>query len=141
MSGRLLAAALALAAAAPASAESLVAARAIAAKTVLDAADIRLAETEIPGALADPAAAIGMEARVTIYAGRPVLPGDLGPPALVERNDIVRLSFEAGGLAIDTEGRALDRGALGERIRVMNLASRAVVSGAVAGPAAVSVSR
>ncbi|MFV0475098.1 MAG: flagellar basal body P-ring formation chaperone FlgA [Pikeienuella sp.] len=136
-----LAAALALALAGPAGAESVVAARAIAAKTVVGAADLRLAAAEIPGALADPAAAIGLEARVTIYAGRPVRPGDLTPPALVERNEIVRLSFESGGLAIDTEGRALERGALGARIRVMNLASRTVVSGAVSGVAAVSVSK
>lgn len=142
MTGRLgAAAALALFISAPAAAESLVAARAIMAKTVVGVDDIRLAEAAIPGAISDPAAAIGWEARVTIYEGRPVRPGDLVAPALVERNQIVRVSFEIGALDIRTDGRALERGALGERVRVMNLASRTVISGAVSGPGAVAVTR
>jgi len=51
------------------------------------------------------------------------------------------ISFAIGALDIRTDGRALDRGALGERVRVMNLASRTVVTGAVSGPGAVAVAR
>ncbi|QIE56973.1 flagellar basal body P-ring formation protein FlgA [Pikeienuella piscinae] len=142
MIGRLGAAvALALVLGAPAAAESLVAARAILARTVVGADDIRLAEAVIPGAISDPAAAVGREARVTIYEGRPVRPGDLVAPALVERNQVVRISFESGALDIKTDGRALERGALGERVRVMNLSSRLIISGAVSGPGAVAVAR
>ena len=52
---------------------------------------------------------------MAIYAGRPVRPGDLGPPALVERNQLVPLVYQPGGLAISTEGRALGRGGGGRR--------------------------
>ena len=86
----------------------------------------------IVGALTHPADALGLEARVTIYAGRPVRAGDLGLPAVVERNQIVPISFLSGGLAIKAEGRALARGGVGDVIRVMNLASRTTVSGRIA---------
>ena len=117
--------------AAPAAADTLVATRTIRAQSVLMPGDIALVTAGAPGALSDPAAALGQEARVTLYAGRPIRPGDLGPPAMVERNQIVALSYRAGGLYIDTEGRALARGGTGEVIRVMNLASRSTVSGRI----------
>ena len=46
-------------------------------------------------------------ARVTLYPDRPIRPGDLAPPALVDRNQIVTLEYAAGPLVILTEGRAL----------------------------------
>jgi flagella basal body P-ring formation protein FlgA len=73
----------------------------------------------------------GLEVRRAIYRGRPVDRGDLGPPTLVRRNALVRLIFRRGGLGIRAEGRALDSGGAGERVRVMNLGSRRIVSGVV----------
>ena len=52
--------------------------------------------------------------------------------ALVERNALVLLRYERGALVITAEGRALDRGALGDRIRVTNLSSRQTVVGRIA---------
>ncbi|MDT8857986.1 flagellar basal body P-ring formation chaperone FlgA [Paracoccaceae bacterium Fryx2] len=114
-----------------AEADSLVATRTIRAQTVLAATDMTLVAAEIPGALTDPLAAQGLEARVTLYAGRPIRPGDLGPPAIVDRNQIVPLSYQAGGLDIRTEGRALARGGVGDVVRVMNLSSRTIISGRI----------
>lgn len=115
----------------PAWSDSLVATRTIRAQTVLTAEDMAMVAAEIPGAVTDPAQAIGLEARVTLYAGRPIHGADIGPPALVDRNQTVPLIFRSGGLSILTEGRALDRGAAGEVIRVMNLTSRTTVSGTI----------
>lgn len=117
--------------AAPVSAESLVATRTIRAKSLVTPEDLTLVSAAIPGALSDPAKAVGLEARVAIYAGKPVRPEDLGPPTLVERNQLVTLVFISGGLAIATEGRALARGGEGDSIRVMNLGSRNTVTGRV----------
>ena len=83
--------------------------------------------------------ALGMEARVTLYAGRPIPLASLAPPAQVERNQLVTLVFRQGGLEIRAEGRALARGAPDETVRVMNLASRNTLSGRVAGPGLVFV--
>ena len=84
---------------------------------------------------------IGQEARVALYAGRPVRPGDVGPPAVVERNQVVPLIYLRGGLEIMTEGRSLDRAGIGDHVRVMNLASRATVSGRVTASGRILVSQ
>lgn len=112
-------------------ADGVVAARNIRSQTVLVASDLQLLEQELPGAIQDLDQAIGQEARVNLYAGRPIHPADLGPPALVERNQIVSLIYQGGGLQIATEGRTLDRAGAGETVKAMNLASRNIVTGTV----------
>lgn len=117
-----------IAGAGPAAAQSLVPVRTIPPRTVVTASDLAIAETAVPGALTDLAAAVGMEARVALYPGRPIREGDLGPPALVERNARVPIVYRSGGLLIVVEGRALDRAGVGETVRVMNLDSRVTVT-------------
>lgn len=112
-------------------ADSLVANRTIRAMAVLGPDDVTLVEAAIPGALDDPLTAIGMEARIAIYPGRAIRAQDIGPPALIDRNQIVPLIYRAGALSILTEGRALARGGTGDVIRVMNLASRTTVTGQI----------
>jgi flagella basal body P-ring formation protein FlgA len=115
----------------PVFADSLVATRPIRAMSMISADDVTLVAADIDGALTSVSAAVGMEARVVIYPGRPVRAADLGPPAIVERNQIVPLTYRNGSLAILTEGRALARGGVGDVIRVMNLSSRATVTGQI----------
>jgi len=115
----------------PAFADTVIATRTIRAQTLIEPGDVALVAAEVPGALTDTALAIGQEARVVLYAGRPIRGGDLGPAAVIERNQTVTLQYSVGGLAIATEGRALGRGGPGDVIRVMNLASRSTVSGRV----------
>ncbi len=110
-------------------ADSVVATRTIRPKEIIATADVALAANQ--GGIGDLSAAIGQEARVALYAGRPIQPGDIGPPALVDRNDLVTLIYDTGLLTISTDGRALGRGAAGELIRVMNLSSRTTVSGRI----------
>jgi len=120
-------------------AESLIATHTIRAQSVLAAEDVALVDAQIPGALSDPSQAIGQEARVTLYAGRAILAENLGSAALVERNQTVTLLYRTGGLSILTEGRALSRGAAGEVIKVMNLNSRATVTGTIGADGTVAV--
>lgn len=114
-----------------AEAQSLVPTRTIRATEIIAETDLALGEGTVPGALSDPAMAIGQEARVTLYAGRPIRAEDIGPPAIIERNQIVPLAYGSGGLSILTEGRAMARGGAGDVIRVMNLASRTTVTGQI----------
>ena len=111
--------------------ETLVAARTIRAETLLMPDDIATIAENVPGALDDIDAVVGMEARVSLYAGRPIRPGDVGPPAVIERNQIVRLVYSEGGLTIVTDARSLGRAGAGDTVRVMNLASRTTVTGSV----------
>lgn len=114
-----------------AQAEAVVAVKTIRANTILTRHDISV-DPQLPSyGLSDPMDVIGMETRVVLYAGRPIRPENLSPPALVDRNEIVPLVFHRGGLVISTHGRALDRGAEGETIRVMNISSRTTLFGTV----------
>jgi flagella basal body P-ring formation protein FlgA len=118
---------------------TLVAARPIRAGELIRAGDVLLQANATPGALSDPAQALGMEAVNTIYRGRAVMPYDIGPPAMVERNQIVTMTYERGFLSISAEGRALDRAGAGQKLRVMNLDSRTTVTAIVTGPGLVEV--
>lgn len=125
--------------AAGAMAETLVAARPIRAQQIIATEDLAVVAPTTTGALRDPAEALGMEARVTLYPNRPIRPGDLAPPALVDRNQIVTLHYATGPLVILAEGRALARGGAGETIRVMNLSSRTTISGRISETGTVTV--
>jgi flagella basal body P-ring formation protein FlgA len=115
--------------AAPASAQSVMTVHAIRAGTMLSADDLAFHEADASDGFTDPRDVIGMEARVNIYPGRPILTRDVGMPTVVERNAIVPLIFRRHGLSITLEGRALGRAGAGEAVRVMNLSSRNTVIG------------
>ena len=113
-----------------------------AAATVVPVRPIRAQAVDtIPGAIGALEDAVGLEAKVTLYPGRPILEGQVGPPALVQRNQTVRMNYVSGALAISAEGRALDRGGVGETIRVMNLGSKQIVTGDVAADGTIEVTK
>lgn len=118
---------------------AVVSTRAIRAGETIGPGDVALSEAPAFGAVTDPQRAIGLETRQTIYRGYPVLEANLAPPALVERNQIVTMTYARGGLTITAEGRALDRAGVGEKLRVMNLDSRTTVIATVSGPGQVEV--
>lgn len=138
---RILLALITLCLAGAALAETVVPTRTLRANTIIAPSDLTLRSADVPGALSDPAGIIGQETRVTLYAGRPIRAGDIGPPALVTRNQIVTLHFTAGGLRILADGRALGRGGAGDRIRVMNLSSRTTLFGTVLPDGTINVSQ
>lgn len=113
-------------------ADTLVAARTIRAQTLLTPSDLAMIPGDVPGALISPEEALGLEARVVLYSGRPIMAGDVGPAAIIERNQIVKLIYAVGTLSISANGRALGRGGPGDVLRVMNLTSKSTVSGIVA---------
>ncbi len=127
--------------AAPTLAETVVAARTLPAQTLISPEDLVIQPQDVPGAVSDPALLIGMEARVALYAGRPIRPGDVGFPAIVERNEVIAMIYASGGIHIATEGRALDRAGPGDVIRVMNLASRTTVTARIGADGAAYVSQ
>jgi len=123
----------------PALADTVVATRTIRPQSILTAADLTVDSGRLPGAFRRPEAVIGQETRVVLYAGRPVLPEDIGPPAVIDRNQIVTLAYQRNGLSIRLDGRSLARAGIGERVRVMNLQSRATLTGRVQDDGTVAV--
>ncbi|MDA5095093.1 flagellar basal body P-ring formation chaperone FlgA [Aliiroseovarius sp. KMU-50] len=123
----------------PAHADTVLAGRTMRAHSVLTEADLKLSPGDVPGSYISVDELVGMETRVVLYAGRPIRIGDVGPPALIDRNQIVRLLYNTGGLQIAAEGRSLSRGGVGDRIRVMNLSSRSTITGTVRPDGSVTV--
>jgi flagella basal body P-ring formation protein FlgA len=97
--------------------------------SLIAAADLVIKGGDRPGVFDHILDVVGQEARTALYAGRPIPFDAVGPPALVDRNQIVSLRFEGNGLRISTEGRSLERGGIGDRVRIMNLSSRATLFG------------
>jgi flagella basal body P-ring formation protein FlgA len=123
----------------PAAADIVVATRTIRSLALIGPEDVRVVAGEVPGAAVAADEVVGLEARAIVYAGRPVLMQQLGPPAVVERNQIVSLIFRRGAMTITAEGRALARAGIGDEVRVMNLASKKTVTGRVARDGSINV--
>lgn len=76
-----------------------------------------------PDVIADTNKLIGMTARRMIMAGRAIKETDVIAQRMVERGNLVILTLNAGPLSLTTEGKALEHGAKGDVIRVLNTAS------------------
>jgi flagella basal body P-ring formation protein FlgA len=131
---------LALMVALPARADRVEPVRVIRPQEIIAPEDVILREGPPAGRLALDEV-IGREARVALYPGRAIRAGDIGTPAVIERNQLVPLVYMHGGLRIETEGRAMARAGAGEYVRVMNLSSRATVIGRVTASGRIEVSR
>ena len=123
----------------PSYAQSVVALSGVRAQTVLTAEMVALTDAEIVGAFASLDAVIGLEARVNIYPGRPIMVDSLGAPAILERNQNVVMRYTRGALIIYSEGRVLERAGVGERVRVMNMDSKSVIFGRVSADGVIEV--
>jgi flagella basal body P-ring formation protein FlgA len=117
--------------ASPAWADSVVATRSIPPGAVISAEDVTLVAMEIPDALNALKDAIGQIAPSGLNAGRVVQADQITPQLRVQRNAIVALTLRSGGLEIQTEGRALAEGGVGDVIDIMNLSSRTRISGRI----------
>lgn len=109
--------------------------------TLITLQDLKIRDGVQSGAFDRLTDVVGQEARVALYAGRPIPFDAVGPPAIVNRNQIVPLRFRTSGLTITTEGRAMERGGIGDRIRIMNLQSRATLFGLVQADGTIKVTQ
>ncbi|MGB6231610.1 MAG: flagellar basal body P-ring formation chaperone FlgA [Litorimonas sp.] len=83
---------------------------------------------------------IGMELVRSVRAGAPLTVRNVRAPRLVKRNETVTLVFRRGPLVMETIGRSLGEGGLGERVSVMNTSSRQRVMGRITAEGTVEVS-
>lgn len=86
-----------------------------------------------------PEQAVGMALRRPVGAGEPLALADLGRPALVQRGSPVEMQLDQPGLSVTARGVAMEPGAAGEHIRVLNPLSRAMMDAEVTGPDTVRV--
>jgi flagella basal body P-ring formation protein FlgA len=82
---------------------------------------------------------VGMQARKQLRAGQPIKLADFGKPDLVQRDQNVTLTYEAAGLFLTVRGKAVETGAEGDVVNVVNLQSKRTVAGVVIGRGQISV--
>lgn len=116
--------------------------RAVRPGVVVTAADIELGvvpDHRASGLATSLDQVVGQEVRRALSLQRPVRLEDIGPRTAVERNSLVSIAYSRDRVRLTAIGRALDRGGLGEQIRVVNVDSRATVVGQIMGPGMVEV--
>jgi len=82
---------------------------------------------------------IGQSARRSLPALRPLSATDVVEPLLVKKGDLVTLTLQDSVMHLTTQGKALENGAAGASVRVMNTSSRQVVDAVVTGMQSVAV--
>lgn len=111
---------------------------------IIGAADVQMARLRASLVRADvaqlPAQAIGMALRHPVGAGAPLLLADLAHPQLVEKGELVQMRLDTPGITVVAQGVAMDAGAAGEHVRVLNQSSRAIVDAEVVSAGRVRVS-
>lgn len=123
--------------------EAAVLTRGVERNEVIKASDVtveRRPKAEVGNDAAARDRAIGMQARKPLRAGQPLRSADLGKPDRVTRDQNVTLIYETPGLYLTGRGKALENGAEGDTVNVLNLQSKRTVQGVVIGPGQVSMS-
>lgn len=89
--------------------------------------------------LTNPNDLVGTTPKRMLRAGQAVRLGDVAQPLVITKGDIVAMMVTAPGMSLSAQGRALDSGAQGDTIRIMNSLSKRTVEGTVKGPGQVIV--
>jgi flagellar basal body P-ring formation protein FlgA len=95
---------------------------------VEDITTVRMPRARVPAnAVLDSKEIAGLAARNNLRANLPLSRKDFERPVMVARGDKVTLTFELPGMKLATRGQAMDEGAKGDVIDIMNLQSRRIV--------------
>ncbi len=87
----------------------------------------------------DPINLVGMSPRRPVRAEKPVLISELRQPVLVPKNSLVTIRLQTARMVLTTRGRAMEQGAKGDVIRVVNTASNQIISASVTDSGIVAV--
>lgn len=123
--------------------ELAVATRKLSPGTVIAPGDLRLDRVHVPASagdlVRDPAQAIGMAVKHAVAQGQAVAVAELARPLAVQKGDRVTMLLQVPGLSLSGIGQALGGAAVGDRVSVLNPASRSVVEAVVTAPGTVLV--
>ncbi len=90
-------------------------------------------------AVRDVANLVGKSPRRPIRAGAAVLGNQLREPILVPKNSLVTIRLQTARMILTVQGRAMEPGAMGDVIRVMNTNTSKIISAGVTDSGAVEV--
>lgn len=121
----------------------LVAAHLLEKGDILTATDTKLIRHDLSdlsyGYLLSKSSGIGKKVKRRVLAGSVLTPNMLKKPQLIARGQKVAILAKSGQMEVRMMGKALDNGAMGDRIKVLNLKSRRKLEGVVISSATVKV--
>ena len=82
---------------------------------------------------------IGLAPRRAQRAGKVLRRVEYAPPIAVRKGSYVTMMLRHGALLLTTQGRALEQGAVGETIRLVNIDSNNTIPGEIVAPGIVAV--
>lgn len=82
---------------------------------------------------------VGMTPRRGLSPLKPVSLNDIEQPVVVKKGDTVTMLLQSGALQLTTQGHALESGAAGEVVHIINKSSNKVIEAVITGPRTVSV--
>lgn len=103
------------------------------------ATERRPKNTAGPDVLTRPTDIVGLAARHALRPGQPLKAGDLMKPELVQRNEPVTIVYETPGIVLSVRGKALETGAEGDLVNVLNVQSKRTLQAVVSGPGRVTI--
>ena len=113
----------------------VVAARTLQRGTLLTDSDVTLASYDLAdltrGYFEDTSRNLGMKLKRRLTAGEPLTFSIVEKPRAITRGQQVHILVRTGAMEVRSTGKALDHGAVGERIGVMNLSSQQKLEGIV----------
>lgn len=99
----------------------------------------RRPKAEVAGEPASRDRTLGMQLRRPMRAGTPIRVADIVKPDFVVRDQAVTIIYQVPGLYLTTRGKAVESGAEGDSISVLNLQSKRTLTGVVTGRGQVTV--
>jgi len=89
--------------------------------------------------IVDPSEIVGRQARRALRAGQAVAAADFARPQIVARGETVTIVFRTRALQVTARGQALQAGAVGDMVPVLNPQSKRTIHATVAGPGLVEI--
>lgn len=126
-----------------AAAEAITITRSLSRGEVIKAGDISIERRPkaevVPDSFGVAEIVVGMTAKQSLRAGQVLRHADLAKPEMVQRDAPVTLHYEVPGIILTVRGKAMEGGAEGDVISVINLQSKRTVQGTITGAGRVVV--
>jgi len=109
---------------------------------IIKASDVtmgRRPKTELRGEGMGPDQVIGIAAKIALRNGQALRTDDLIKPQIVQRNEAVTIYYEVPGIMLTVRGKAVEGGAMGDVVGVLNIQSNRTVQATVIGPGRVTI--
>jgi len=109
---------------------------------IIKASDITMSrrpKTDLRGESMGPDQVMGMAAKIALRNGQALRTDDLIKPQIVQRNEAVTIYYEVPGIMLTVRGKAVEGGAMGDVVGVLNIQSNRTVQATVIGPGRVII--